>query len=353
MSQQPKPAEQWSLEGKHVVITGASSGLGEALALEMAAHGARMTLLARRKDRLDEVARQVHDRGGQAIAIAADVTSRESVEKAIADAVAAFGPVDVLVANSGISRGMSAQDLDVTAAEDTMRVNYLGVVYSAAAVLPSMIQHRSGVVLAISSLAAFRGLPSIGPYCASKAAVSAWMQSLRPELAELGVKLITSHPGYIDTPMTQVNEYEMAYLVTAGEAARVLVRGLLRGDSEINFPRQAVLLSRLAAALPNRLYDRAIWGTSAVSWGTAARDAVLWLAGGAAVCLIAWLSLSLASPTAARTLKLVYQVVLPVLGMAGLIASRWIRGSSKVPVLILILGTPLAAVTAVLMLLLR
>lgn len=343
--------QNFKLNGKHVVITGASSGLGAALARQLAAYGCRISLLARRQERLQDVARQVTERGGEAAALTADVTSHNSVRDAMDRAVAAFGPVDVLVANSGISPNMSAEELDVALVEETMRVNYFGVVYAMEDVLPAMIERGDGVILAVSSLAAFRGLPKSAPYCASKSALSAWMQSLRTDLVNSGVTLITSHPGYMKTAMTDDVEIDMPYMVDVDDAARLLVEGIQTRTPEINFPWQLVTMVKLAGMLPSRLYDKALGGSNKVSWGTAARDACLWLLGGVAVCLLAWLSVRDASSEMAGRLKIVYSTFLPLLGLASLYAARSVRGSSKVPILMLILGVPLAVIAAVLVML--
>lgn len=244
-----------SLENKHVVVTGASSGLGRAVALETAGAGARLSLLARRIDQLEDVARQVVERGGQAHALPADVTVQDSVDAAITEAIQNFGPVDVLVANAGVSPTMSVHAIDVKQAEDVMRVNYFGVVYTMNAVLPAMIERNEGVVAAVSSLAASRGLPYSATYCASKAAVTAWVESLRIELRGTGVKLITSHPGYIRTPMTTEVEHELPHMVEVEDAARRLVKGICKQKSEINFPRRLSIPVKIARMLPNRIYD--------------------------------------------------------------------------------------------------
>ena len=274
------------LKGKHVIVTGASSGLGESLALEMAARGARVTLMARREQQLDGVAEQIVSAGGEAFAVATDVTNQESVIESTRRAVETFGPVDVLVANAGISPNNSARNLDIAISEETMRINYLGVIYGMQAVLPSMIERGTGTVMAISSLAALRGMPTMAPYCASKAAVSAWMESLRPELKSLGVKLIVAHLGYIKTPMTEHHQGNLPYLVEPRDAARLLVQGMQKGAREISFPWQLVVLFKVAAMLPGALYDRLFFGTSSVSWGTAASHAFRWVAAGC--CYACW-----------------------------------------------------------------
>lgn len=338
-----------TLNGRHVVITGGSTGLGEALALEIATHGAKVTLLARRQVLLDEVAARVRERGSEALAVATDVTSQESVESALAQAVEQFGPVDVLIANSGVSPDMSVHDLDVPVIENAMRVNYFGVVYAMHAVLPSMIERKTGTIMAISSLAAFRGLPTCGPYCASKSAVSAWMESLRSELRPVGVKLITSHPGYIRTAMTAKHNGKLPFMVDVEDAARGLVREMLKGRSEINFPWQLAVAVKVARRLPNDLYDRLIWsaGSGAVTWRTAAKDACLWLAFAVATCLLARLAPRWLSPSTAETLHQALPFALPILGLLMLGASREVRGSTKVPILIVALGLPIAAITGI------
>ena len=298
------------------------------------------------------MAEQIVSAGGEAFAVATDVTNQESVIESTRRAVETFGPVDVLVANAGISPNNSARNLDIAVCEEAMRINYLGVIYGMQAVLPSMIERGAGSVMAISSLAALRGVPTMAPYCASKAAVSAWMESLRPELKSLGVKLIVAHLGYIKTPMTEHHQGNLPYLVEPRDAARLLVQGLQKGAREISFPWQLVVLFKVAAMLPGALYDRLFFGTSSVSWGTAANHAFRWLAGGLLLCVLAWLSLRMVPPATAETLRTIYTITLPILALAVLPISRRLAGSSKVPILIAILSIPIAATVSLAMLLL-
>jgi short-subunit dehydrogenase len=348
-----KTSRELDLCGKHVVITGASSGLGKALALEMAAQGARVTLMARRKEQLDSVAEQIVAAGGAAFAVATDVTSQESVTESTSRAVETFGPVDVLVANAGISPNNSARNLDIAVAEESMRINYFGVIYGMQAVLPSMIERGRGGVLVISSLAALRGIPTMAPYCASKSAVTAWIESLRPELNSLGIQTTVAHLGYIKTPMTEGNQEIMPFLVEVDDAARRLVEGMKKGKAEIRFPWQLVLLFKLAAALPGSLYDKLFFGTSSVSWGKAAGHAMRWVVGGLLFCLLAWLSLLVVSPSTAAMLGNIYAIALPIAALVMLPVSRRIAGSSKVPILIAVLSIPLAATISLAALLIK
>ena len=337
--------ERVNLSNEHVVITGASSGLGEALALELATHGARITLLARRQDQLNTVAESVRARGGDALAIATDVTVQKDLDKAIERAVAQFGPVGILIANAGISPGMSALELDVPLIDNAMQLNFFGVVYAVNAVLPSMIERKSGLILAISSSAAFRGLPTMAPYCASKSAVSAWMESLRSELdlEETGVRIVTSHPGFIKTPMTENTESDMPFLVQAEDAARILVQGMVRGGSQINFPWPFIAMLKFAGRLPNRMYDQAVWSSVSdpVTLNVAARDACWWILGGVGLCVTAWSSLRFVLAPTAETLTTIYWIALPVLAASALFVAGWLRRSTKVPSLIALFTIPL------------
>lgn len=343
--------ELLDLNDKHVLITGASSGLGRAVALEMASCGARVSLMARRREQLEETAAEVRSRGGQALVLPSDVTDQSSVEEAVADAEQELGPVDVLVANAGVSPNMSALEMDVPLITSTMQLNFFGVVYPVNAVLPAMIERKSGVIVAVSSVAAFRGLPTMSPYCASKSAVSAWIESLRSELdlKESGVRMIASHPGYIRTPMTEEEETNMPFIVEVDEAARIMVQGIRSGDSQINFPRPLIAMLKFATSLPDRLYDRVIWGsaTNPVTWGIAARDACLWVGGGVLVWLLAWYSLRLVPSASASTLRTVYQFGLPVLSLAALVIAKRLRQSIKVPILMLLMSVPLLIVAAI------
>jgi short-subunit dehydrogenase len=246
------------LRGRHVVVTGASSGIGKSLALALAGEGARVTLIARRKEALDALANEIEAAGGKAFAVSADVGIKESVEAAMGQARAVSGPVDVLVANAGIGRNMNVKKLDTTLVEETMQINFMGVVYATCAVLPEMIERNEGTIVAVSSLAAWRGLPTSAPYCASKAAVTAWMEGLRTDLHHTNVQMSTCHPGFIRTPMTDKNKFKMPFLMEVDDAATALVKGIRKGGSEINFPWRLVTLMRLVRFVPNWLFDRAV-----------------------------------------------------------------------------------------------
>ncbi len=237
-----------------IVITGASSGIGTALARYYAASGAVLALLGRRRDALD---RLVAELPGTAIPYPGDVTDLRYVSETAADFVSRFGVPDLVIANAGISVGTradEAQDLDKL--RRVMDVNVAGLAATLAAFAPSMRSAGRGTLAGIASVAGFRGLPGAGAYSASKAAAIAWLESLRTELAGSGVAVVTICPGYIDTPMTRVNRYRMPFLLSAQEAARRIARAIEGKRRLAVIPWQMALVSLVLRALPGWLYDR-------------------------------------------------------------------------------------------------
>ncbi len=240
-----------------VVLTGASSGIGAALAVELAhTRKARIALLARRKELLDEVARDVTRAGGEALVLPCDVVDPAAVQAAVASVTEQLGPIDIAIANAGIGSAMGLRDLSFETMRNVMDVNYNGTATLLAAVIPQMVERGSGQVAAVSSIASYRGLRRSGPYCASKAAVSTLLEALRLELAPLGISVTTIHPGFIKTPMTDKNNFPMPFMVPVERAAQVIARGLRKRRREINFPWPMVLAVKLLRLVPGWLFDR-------------------------------------------------------------------------------------------------
>ncbi|HEX6284329.1 MAG TPA: SDR family NAD(P)-dependent oxidoreductase, partial [Pyrinomonadaceae bacterium] len=192
-------AKSWN---KTVMITGASSGIGKGLALEIAARGGRVGLLARREDVLNEIVDQIRSRNGTAIAIAADVRDPKAVRAAADRIRSELGPIDVMIANAGVGATKHASELDPDQVAEVININVLGAVNSVSAVVPEMVERGSGHLVAISSLAGYRGLAKSAAYCASKAALSSFFESLRIDLRHTGVTVTIIHPGFIKTPLT-------------------------------------------------------------------------------------------------------------------------------------------------------
>ena len=240
------------------VITGASSGIGWALARALAAEGCKVGLVARRRPQLEALAGEISKAGGTAAFAPADVADREQILTAIRDVAARLGPVDLLVANAGVGAPTVLEPFNVGDIEKMFRVNVFGVVYAIEAVLPEMLRRGRGHLAAISSLGSYKGLPGESGYCASKAAVNVFMEGLRIQLRGRGIAVTTVCPGFILTPMTEINKFHMPWLLQPDEAARRIVRALARRRKVYNFPWQTSLLMKLTAWLPDWIVARAM-----------------------------------------------------------------------------------------------
>ncbi len=242
-----------------VIVTGASSGIGRATARALAATGHRLGLIARRRDLLDSLANEIRSRGGTAHVAPADVGDRAALHAAISEIAEALGPVDVLVANAGFGMPTRLDPLNIADVETTFRVNVLGVVYAIEAVLPGMLRRKSDHLVAISSLAAYKGLPGESAYCASKSAVNAYMEGLRIELRNRGVRVTTVCPGFVDTAMNDMDAAAKPFLMTAEAAASRIARVVTRRRSGVvRFPRPMAWLTDLIARLPDGVVARLV-----------------------------------------------------------------------------------------------
>jgi short-subunit dehydrogenase len=247
---------------KVVLVTGASSGIGRALAVELGRRGARVGLAARRAEELLKVAEEVERAGGQALALSADVRNAEQMKAVAARVRERWGGVDILVANAGMSTTTFGARLDAAEATDVISINVVGVVNSVAAVLPDMLARGRGQLVAISSLASYRGMPRSGAYSASKAAVSTFFESLRVDLRKSGIDVTVIHPGFIRTPMTANRKRKLPFLLEPEDAACRILRAVERRARTYAFPWQLAGLVRMMKYLPNAIYDRFASNTS-------------------------------------------------------------------------------------------
>jgi len=239
---------------ERVFITGASSGIGAALARHYAARGAVLGLVARRRDALAALVASLP--GEHAIYIV-DVADGPALQAAAADFVARIGLPDVVIANAGVSVGTLTEEADdLPAFERVMRTNVLGMVATFQPFAASMRARGCGRLVGIASVAGIRGLPGAGAYSASKAAVIAYLESLRVEMHGSGVKVVTIAPGYIDTPMTAVNRYPMPFMLPADEAARRFAKAIDAGTGYAVIPWQMGVVAKLMRILPNAIFDR-------------------------------------------------------------------------------------------------
>lgn len=244
-----------TVAGRVAVITGASSGIGRALAVELAARGVRVGVTARRGDRLDELVNEVRAAGGVIESAACDAGDRAATLTAIRGLAEKLGSVDLLVANAGTAHS-TADPLNVTGFEEMVRVNLLGVAYAFESVVESMLARETGHLVAISSMAAYKGLPGSAGYCATKAAVLTYCEGLRIELRGRGVAVTCVCPGFVHTEMTAGKDHPMPFAMDAAAAARRIVRALRRRPKVYNFPRRMMWLMRLVRWLPDWLIAR-------------------------------------------------------------------------------------------------
>ena len=238
------------------MITGASSGIGRGLALELARRGAKVGLIARRSELLAEIVKQVEAEGGRAIPLVADVQDATAMREAADRLRQEFGPIDIMIANAGIGATTDAASLEPGEVARTLSVNVIGAACSVAAVVPEMIERGHGQLVAISSLAAYRGLPKSASYGASKAALSAFFESLRLDLQPRGIAVTIIHPGFIKTPLTAGREAKMPFLMELDTAVNKIVRAIEKKRKSYAFPWQLASIVRLGMVMPNFLYDR-------------------------------------------------------------------------------------------------
>ena len=242
---------------QNIFITGASSGIGAALALEFARRGAVVGLVARRSAALDALRASLPNPDRHHI-YALDVTDHASLQRAAQDFIDRTGGAQIVIANAGISRGTLTEfSEDLPVFEQIMATNLMATVATFAPFIASMKQQTGPCrLVGIGSVAGIRGLPGAEAYSASKAAVISYCESLRLELAHSNIKVVTISPGYIDTPMTQVNRYKMPFLMPVERFAAKAVTSILRGDSYRVIPWQMGWVAKVLKILPNWLYDR-------------------------------------------------------------------------------------------------
>jgi short-subunit dehydrogenase len=239
---------------RSVFVTGASSGLGRGLSLHYARAGATVHAVARRKPELEALRAEAPD--GRVVPVPLDVTDTEKLVEAIRAAEAASGgALDLVIANAGVGMPSSARKMDWRSVRTTFEVNATAACVTVAASLPAMVARDAGQVVAVSSLAAFRGMPGNAAYCASKAALHVFMESVRVDLRRTGVRATTIYPGFVKTELTAKNKFPMPFLMELEDAVRATVRGIERGKATVAYPLPMAALVRSLAALPRSIYE--------------------------------------------------------------------------------------------------
>lgn len=246
-------------KNKVVFLTGASSGIGEALAIALAKRGAILGLLARREDLLKELAAKCEAVGGTARVLVCDVVDATAVQNSADKLRNEFGAIDILIANAGIGgNNAETRSLQPEAVKKVIDINLIGAVNAVAAVLPQMLEKGSGQLVAISSLAGFRGLPKSAAYSASKAGMTAFFESVRLDVQTKGVSVTIIQPGFIKTPLTSGRANKMPFLMELEDSLPHFISAIEKKKKFAAFPWQLATLVRAAKVFPAWLYDRTV-----------------------------------------------------------------------------------------------
>jgi len=235
-------------------ITGASSGIGEAVALELARRGWTVAITARRLEQLEGIARRSEGLAGRIVAHAGDVTESESMRAVVEGIESVHGPIALAVLNAGVAPPAGAGLIDIAALERALSVNTLGAARGIEAVAERMRQRRRGQIVVNASVVGFGGLPGAAAYGASKAAAIHLCEALKFDCDTLGIRLQLLNPGFIDTPMTQDRQVRMPFLMAVDDAARRIVDGFERGGFEITLPRRLSWPVKFVNLLPYPIY---------------------------------------------------------------------------------------------------
>ena len=244
-----------NFNNKVVLITGASTGIGKAIAQKLANENCKLVLLSRRTELIEEYLRQSPITNNQPLIMKCDVSNKVEVAGAYKQIIEMFGRVDIAILNAGVGHTVTIENYNSQFAEETFGANIFGIVYWVEQLLPDFVKRKEGVIVGVSSLADNRGYSGSGFYGASKAAASIYLEGLRVELKRFGIKVITVKPGFVKTPMTDKNEFKMPLLMKPDKAAHIIIDGIKKEKRVIQFPWQMVLLTRLVGLLPGSLYE--------------------------------------------------------------------------------------------------
>jgi short-subunit dehydrogenase len=241
---------------KTVMLTGASSGIGAALAVAIAKKGAAVGLLARREELLTKISNDCEKFGSKSRVFPCDVVDSKAVQDAAESLSREFGRIDILIANAGIGgNNKETRELNTEAVKKVIDINLLGTVNAVSAVLPKMLEQGSGQIVGISSLAGFRGLPKSAAYSASKAGMTAFLESVRLDVLHKGIDVTIIQPGFIETPLTSGRKKKLPFLMKLEDSIPYFLDAIERKKKFSAFPWQLATVVRIARFLPASIYD--------------------------------------------------------------------------------------------------
>ncbi|MGE5810664.1 MAG: SDR family NAD(P)-dependent oxidoreductase [Ignavibacteria bacterium] len=243
------------LQGKNIILTGASSGIGYALAEELAKENCNLALISRRKYITDELSVKLKKYSGKIISVECDVSSKSCVSSACDIINSEFERIDAVILNSGTGSRTTIENFNSSDAENVFGVNVMGIIYFIEKLLPGFIKRKEGMIIGVSSISDVRGFPGSGLYPSSKAAATNFLESLRVELRKYNVKVLTVRPGFVKTPMTDKNEFYMPFLMDVHKAAVIIIKGIKKEKKIIEFPFPTILGSKLIKIMPVFLFD--------------------------------------------------------------------------------------------------
>lgn len=243
------------LQNACVWLTGASSGIGEALAHELVKRGARVALTARRAEVLEQLAAEIRRSGGDVQCFPGDVQNLEQMKVIVGEIEQRMGPIDLAIPNAGTHIFTVPEEFNSKEYINLMNLNFGGTLHCVEAVLPGMLRRGHGALAPVASLAGYRGLPRAAAYGASKSAMIHFFESVRFHLVRKGIVISIVNPGFVKTPLTDRNDFKMPFLVDATRAARIICDGIERGKREIAFPFPFNIVLKIARILPAPLYE--------------------------------------------------------------------------------------------------
>jgi len=241
---------------KTILLTGASTGIGKAISQKLLQESCNLVLIARRDNLINDYVDKSEDIIANVKILKCDVSNKLDVEKAYNSAVAEFGNIDIAILNSGVGFNITPETFESKYAEETMNINFMGVIYWIEQLLPEMIKRKEGIIAPVSSLADNRGYSGSGFYCASKAALSTFLEGLSIDLKKHGIKVITIKPGFVKTPMTDKNKFKMPFLMSADKSADIIIKGIEKDKNIIQFPLPTVIGAKLIGLIPSWLYRK-------------------------------------------------------------------------------------------------